>query len=363
MRRRKKIITKKYDTKLLVITLVLTATGLVILADASAPIALREFSDKYFFVKQQALWAVAGLIFFIGTSVLNYKVWEKFATSFFIASLIGLLLVFVPGLGVKYLGAKRWIFLGNLSIQPSEILKLSLSVYFAKLASKKMKAAAYFIPLIVVFLLLMLQPDLGTAIVIAGIGMAQIFLAGVSIFYFLGAMLVGVLGVVVLILTSSYRKDRLLTFFEQTRDPLGKSYHIRQILIALGSGGIFGVGFGNSRQKYLYLPETATDSIFAVIAEELGFVGSFFIILAYIYFVWRGINVIKNAPDIFSKILASGIVTWIGGQALLNIGSMVAIIPLTGIPLPFISYGGSSLVAVLIGCGILLNISRYGKEA
>ena len=154
-----------------------------------------------------------------------------------------------------------------------------------------------------------------------------------------------------------------MTYLEQTKDPLGKSYHIRQILIALGSGGLFGVGLGNSRQKYLFLPETATDSIFAIIAEELGFIGTSLILVVFAYFTYRGIRIAMDAPDDFSRVLAAGIVAWIGGQAILNIAAMVALVPLTGIPLPFISYGGSSLTAILIGCGILINISKHKNES
>jgi len=164
---------------------------------------------------------------------------------------------------------------------------------------------------------------------------------------------------VLLILLSPYRRARLTTFFEMTDDPLGKSYHIRQVLLALGSGGIFGVGFGASRQKYLFLPEASTDSIFAVIAEELGLIGGIMIIFVFIFFVMRGLKIAKAAPDKFSSVLAAGISAWIGGQAFLNIGSMVSLVPLTGIPLPFISYGGSSLVMILTACGILLNISKF----
>ena len=168
---------------------------------------------------------------------------------------------------------------------------------------------------------------------------------------------------IILIITSDYRRDRLLTFLEQTQDPLGKGYHIRQILFALGSGGIFGVGLGQSRQKYLFLPEAATDSIFAVIAEELGFVGALILIILLLVFIYKALRIVANAPDKFSQVLSAGLITWIGGQIFLNIASMVALVPLTGSPLPFISYGGSSLVTVLIATGILLNISRYESKA
>jgi cell division protein FtsW len=200
---------------------------------------------------------------------------------------------------------------------------------------------------------------LGTTIIVGAIGMTQIFLSGINLFYFFGAAALGGLAGFLLIVTSSYRKARLLSFLEQTQDPLGRSYHIRQILLALGSGGLFGVGLGQSRQKFLFLPEAATDSIFAIIAEEVGFIGAAVLLVLFALWVYKGLKIVRAAPDKFSQILSAGIVAWIGGQTFLNIGSMVALVPLTGVPLPFISYGGSALVMVLLASGILLNISRH----
>ena len=269
------------------------------------------------------------------------------------------MLVLLPNFSILALGARRWISIGSINFQPSELIKLSICIFLAKVASKQKGAFSYFLPVIIVTGLIMLQPDLGTTLVIAIITLSQIFISDVNPMYFFGSLVVGAVGTMGLILTSPYRKDRLLTFFEISRDPLGKSYHIRQVLLGLGSGGVFGVGLGASRQKYLFLPESSTDSIFAVIAEELGLIGSVGIILLFGYFVFKGFMVAREAPDRFSQVLATGITAWIGGQAFLNIASMVALVPLTGIPLPFISYGGSSLVMVTAACGILLGISRY----
>lgn len=350
---------KSVDRKLLVLSLTLTFLGLIAVADASAPVALINFSDKFYFVKQQAVWGALGIGLLFLFSKVSYKVWKRIATPFFIVSSIALLAVLVPVFGSKTLGARRWIFIGSVSFQPSEFVKLALAVYFAKLASKNKKLLSYFLPLGLVALLIMLQPDLGTTIVIAGIGLVQIFVSGINLIHFTGAVIGGGLVSLLLILTSDYRRDRLLTFLQVTQDPLGKSYHIRQALFALGTGGLFGVGLGQSKQKYLFLPEAATDSIFAVIAEEVGFIGASMLILLFTIFVFRAIRIAKNAPDKFSQILAVGIVAWIGGQAFINIASMVALVPLTGIPLPFFSYGGSSLTSVLLATGILLNISRH----
>jgi len=353
---------KKPDRVLFIITLLLTVIGLIAVADASAPIAVRDFSDKYFFVKQQLGWAAFGLILFFIFLRVNYRFWEKIATPLFLTSIAFLIMVFVPGLGAKFLGAKRWLIIGPYSFQPSEFLKLAIAIYIAKLAVNNKKIKAYFLPVIIVALLIMLQPDLGTTIVVVGVAMTQIFVSGIPLLYYLGSSIAGILLCIVLILVSPYRRDRLFTYLHITQDPLDKSYHIRQILLALGSGGIFGVGLGHSRQKYLFLPETATDSIFAVIAEEIGFLGASFLILLISMYVIRGIKISINAPDKFSQVLATGITSWVAIQALLNIGSMVALVPLTGIPLPFISYGGTALTAVLAASGILLNISKYSHE-
>lgn len=350
------------DNKLLVLSLILAVVGLVAIADASAPLAEREFSDRFFFVKQQASWALIGVFFLFLFMKVKYTFWEKVAKLLFALNLVLLLAVFIPGVGTELLGAKRWIFIGPISIQPSEFLKLTMAAYLAKVASKDGKTAAYLVPIIIASILIMLQPDLGTTIVLVGMGFTQLFVSGVGLLTIFLSGIFGSLAVIFAIITSPYRKERLLTFLEATRDPLGSSYHIRQILLALGSGGLFGVGLGQSRQKYLFLPETATDSIFAVIAEEVGFVGTSILIAAFAYLVIRGVKIAKKAPDKFSQIMAVGVITWIGGQALLNIGSMVALVPLTGIPLPFISYGGSSLVATLAGIGVLLNISKHAKE-
>lgn len=353
--------TKKPDKALFLLSLALTIIGLVALTDASAPIALRDFGDKFYFVKQQAVWAVMGIILLIVVMHINYTFWEKFATPLFLANLVLLIVVLIPGIGSSLLGARRWIVVGNFSIQPSELLKLSISVYLAKVASKDKKLAAFFVPILLSLILVMLEPDLGTSVLVVGISMIQIFISGVPLLPFFAASILGVIFGILLILSSDYRKERLLTFFEQTQDPLGSSYHIRQILIALGSGGLFGVGLGHSRQKYLFLPETATDSIFAVIAEEVGFFISSGLVILFFIFVIKGIKIANSAPDKFSRILAIGITSWVGLQVFLNIGSMVALVPLTGIPLPFISYGGSALTSLLVACGILLNISRYAK--
>lgn len=347
------------DYKLLGLVLALVFIGLIAIADASAPQALSSYGDKFFLFKKQLESGLIGIVVLLVVSQINYKFWEKMATPFFLFSLIPLVFVLLPGMGFKALGARRWIDLGFINFQPSELVKISLTLYLAKVASKNKNALSYFLPLVIVVGLIMLQPDLGTTLVVAILGLSQIFVSDINLIYFLGSLVIGGLSTLGLILISPYRKERLLTFLQMERDPLGASYHIRQVLLGLGSGGLFGVGLGSGRQKYLFLPESSTDSIFAVVAEELGLIGGLFLISLFVFFLIKGLSIAKNAPDTFSRVLSVGITAWIGGQAFLNIASMVALVPLTGIPLPFISYGGSSLVTILLACGILLNISKY----
>jgi cell division protein FtsW len=350
---------KSVDRNFAMLILAVVFVGLVAVADASAPQALNNYGDKFYLFKQQFVSAIIGIVGFFVVSRINYTYWQRVATPLFFASLMLLVVVLIPQVGFKALGARRWIDLGFTSFQPSELMKLALCMYLAKVASKNKSALSYFAPIGIIAGLIMLQPDLGTTLVISIIGLSQTFVAGVHLLYFSGAIIMGAVSTLILILTSPYRKARLMSFLQAEQDPLGASYHIRQILLGLGSGGIFGVGLGASRQKYLFLPEASTDSIFAVIAEELGLMGGLGIIILFAFFVYKGLSIAKQAPDDFSRVLAVGITAWIGGQAFLNIGSMVALVPLTGIPLPFISYGGTSLVTVLGACGILLNISKH----
>jgi len=355
--------TKSLDKRLLALTLLLTGLGLIAVADASAPIALSTFGDRFYLFKQQAVWAVVGIVLLFTFSKVKYTFWQRLAIPLFGAGILLLILVLIPALGVKVLGARRWFLLGPISFQPSEFIKLALAIYLAKVASKDMQPASFFIPLLLVVVLIMMQPDLGTTIIVMTLAVSQIFVSGISSLYFVGTIAFAAIGSLVLIITSDYRRDRFMTFLTQTQDPLGKAYHISQVLIGLGAGGFWGVGLGASRQKYLFLPEAATDSIFAVLAEEVGFLGVSILIFIFTLFILRGLTIAKNAPDKFSRVLAVGVITWIGGQAMLNLGSMVALTPLTGIPLPFFSYGGSSLTSILAAVGILLNISRHEEKA
>lgn len=358
MKKRKSVTKNSADYKLLVVAIALGLIGLLAIADASAPSAMANFSDKYYFVKQQAVWFAVGLVVMFVASFVNYKIYVKLTVSMFVIALLALILVLLPYFSSEALGARRWLYVGNFGFQPSEFAKIALILYVARLSVLSKKVVAFFVPLAVFSALIMLQPDLGTTMLIVFIFFSQIFIAGVGLKYIAYAFSASILLGVIAIFSSDYRRQRFETFVGQTSDPLGSGYHIRQILLSLGSGGLFGVGLGQSRQKYLFLPEVATDSIFAVIAEETGFIGAVVVMSLFVFYLYRALKISQNAKDVYAKVLGIGITAWVAGQTLLNIGSIVALVPLTGIPLPFISYGGSSLVTIMLGTGILLNISK-----
>ncbi len=328
--------------------------------DASSFVAFRDFGDNYHYVKDQFLWIILGLISLGMFSFFDYHKLFNLALPILVVGILLLIMVFVPGLGVTLLGARRWVDFQFFLLQPSEFVKLGLAIYLAAWFSNKEKGRflAFLMLLGLVILLIMLQPDMGTAVIILSEAVVVYFLSGARVLYFvLMAPVIAMLGFI-LIKLEPYRAVRLTTFLDPNQSLLTSSYHVRQVLIALGSGGLTGVGFGNSLQKYAYLPENTTDSIFAIIAEELGFLGATVIILLFAVVVWRGFYVAIHARDNFGKLLAGGITTFLAMQTFINLAAQTALLPLTGIPLPFISYGGSALIINLAAIGILCNISR-----
>ena len=328
--------------------------------NASSASAANDFADKYYFLKEQIKWAILGLTAMFSLSFFPYKSLYKLSPIILVATVFLLAAVFVPGLGLKLYGAHRWIDLRFLVVQPSEIAKLSIIIYLSAWFSTKEKGrlTAFLLLLGLIVGLILLQPDMGTAIILGGTGLVLYFLSGAPVWHFLALAPVLIAGLIALIKIAPYRLKRLTTFLDTGSDPLGSSYHVRQAIIAIGSGRLLGIGLGNSRQKYSYLPEATTDSIFAIISEELGFIGSVGVISVLVFIVFAGFKISAAAKDNFGKMLAAGIATWIGLQSLVNIAAMVALVPLTGVPLPFISYGGSALVVELAGIGILLNIAK-----
>lgn len=352
---------RRFDVLLLIMVIILTLFGLLMIYNSSSVSALSDFGDKFYYLKEQLKWLVIGLFGLILAAFVNYHRWYRLAVPLLFITLVLLLLVFVPGLGVSAYGAKRWLNLGLFVLQPAELAKLSLVIYLsAWLSTKERGRLLAFLTLIgMVIFLIIFEPDLGTSLIVGLIAIVIYFLSNAPLihFFILIPLMIGV-GFAAMIF-SPYRLRRLLTFLDPTRDPLGASYHIRQIVLALGSGGLMGLGLGKSRQKYAYLPEATTDSIFAIIGEEIGFVGSLFFILFYLFILYRCFKIAQQAPDKFGYLLGMGITFWLGFQFLINLSAMTVTLPLTGVPLPFISYGGSGLIVSLFAIGILLNISRH----
>jgi len=362
---------QQIDKILLFTVLGLIFFGLVMIASAGIAYSRVRFGDSYYFFKHQLFFGVIpGLIVLYLVQKINYNFWKNISLPLFAASIVALILVFVPGIGTRIYGASRWIQLGSFSFQPSEMLKLGLVIYLSAWLENRVERIKDFYEGLMPFLaivgivsfLLIKQPDMGTLGVMILISLSIFFLSGAKLSHLASLGIAGVLALFVLIKTESYRMDRLTVFLHPELDPRGIGYQINQALLAIGSGGIFGLGLGHSLQKFNYLPEPVGDSIFAIIGEELGMVGAMFLVILFVFFAIRGLRIAKNAPDRFSKLVACGIVSWIIFQAFINIAAICGLIPLTGIPLPFISYGGTSIIFLMVGVGILLNISKYSAE-
>ncbi len=349
------------DYILIGLVIFLSGFGLLMVYDSSVAIAIRDFNNQYYYLTEQLKWVLFGLVVFLVASCVDYRIFKKLAFPMLIGTIGLLLVVFLPGIGIKALGAKRWINLGFTVLQPAELAKLTLIIYLSAWFSAKEKGrlVSFLLLLGMVAGLIVLEPDLGTTLVVVATAITMYFFSGAPVKQFLMLIPVLIVGVLILALSSPYRFRRVTTFFNPENDPLGASYHIRQATLALGSGGLFGVGIGKSRQKYEYLPEANTDSIFAIIGEEIGFVGAVGLLALFFLLILRGFQIARHIEDPFGRYLSLGITSWIGYQVVMNIAAMVALIPLTGVPLPLLSYGGSSLIVVLTGLGILVNISRY----
>lgn len=348
-----------FDKNLFFLIIILVFFGILMVFDSSSIMAAESFGDKFYLAKLHSVWAILGVFFMLITSFIDYHFWRKISFWFFLASLISLILVLIPGIGLKLLGGRRWLGIGEFSFQPSEVAKLATIVYLSSFLEKKKSFFHFSLIIAVLTILLILEPDLGTTIILVFSAFIVFFLSGARILEIATISIAGILGALGLIIISPYRLNRLKVFLNPNADPQGASYHLRQVLLALGSGGFWGRGIGQSRQKFLFLPETATDSIFAVIAEEMGFVGSVTFLVIFFNLFLRGLKISQKAPDRFGNLLAGGITSLIFIQSFLNLGSMVSLVPLTGVPLPLISYGRSSLLVTFFSLGILLNISRH----
>lgn len=349
----------------------LTLFGWLMLASASSVIAQKYFNDPYYFVKHQILYGgVTGIILFLVGYYVPYRFWRRLAFPAIALALILLVMVFIPGLSVSSGGASRWIGLGPFTVQPSEVAKLAFILYLAALLEKKGEDVKDFKKSVVPFLvilaiisaLIIMQPDMGTLFLITIVAASMIYVAGFKLRHLAMIGLTGMTAFAFFLNTARYRLERIMVYLHPELDPQGIGYQINQALLAVGSGGLWGMGLGRSRQKYYYLPEPAGDAIFAVLAEEFGLIRSILVIAVFGLIGWRGWRIVQQAPDVFGRLLATGITAWILLQAFINIGSILAITPLTGIPLPFISYGGSALATLLFASGVLLNISQYTRE-
>ncbi len=354
------------DRTLLAVTVALALIGLVMVFSASAIVAGNRFHDSGFFLKRQIAWLAFGFLLMHLTSHIDYTLWKKLSIPMLFCMLLLLVMVLVPGLGVAAKGARRWLRFGPISMQPAELVKLVVVIYMASYLTRKKDKIALFreglLPALIVLGLLsglvLIEPDLGTVVVIGLVTIGLCFLAGARISHLVTLALCAVPVVMVLVLGSSYRRQRLMTFLAPWKEASAAGFQITQSFLAFGSGGPFGVGLGEGKQKLYFLPEAHTDFVLSLVGEELGLLGTVTVILLFAVFVWRGFQIAARARVPFGQHLGMGITLLIGGQALVNAAVVTGLLPTKGLTLPFVSYGGSSLVVSLIGVGILLSISR-----
>jgi cell division protein FtsW len=354
------------DKILFFTVIILSLFGLLMIYSSSSIWADYKFNDSFHYVKYQGVFFIIGLLLMIIVSKIDYKLYYKYSNLILICSFILLILVLIPGIGSIRNGSRSWFGIGPFGIQPSEAAKISLIIFTSKYLSLSTRFIKNYllgiIPILLVvclfFGLIMLQPDLGTGLILFLSIISILFIAGVPISFFIGGGVIGLIGVIVLIIIAPYRMDRITSFINPWKDELGTGFQIIQSLYAIGPGGLLGNGYLNSIQKHFYLPEPQTDFIFSIIAEEFGVVGAFIVVGLFIIIFFRGINIACKCDDSFGKYLCFGILFQLIFQAIMNLCVVVGIIPVTGVTLPFISYGGSSLIISMISIGIILNISR-----
>ncbi|MDG5788288.1 stage V sporulation protein E [Evansella sp. AB-P1] len=355
------------DILLIAATVCLLTIGLIMVYSASAVWADHNFNDSFFFLKRQLFFAGLGLVAMLFIMNIDYWTWRSMTKVLIFVCFILLIIVLIPGVGLVRGGARSWLGVGAFSIQPSEFMKIAMIFFLAKYLSEKHKYVTTLkrglFPtlglVLLAFALIMLQPDLGTGMVMVLTSVVMIFIAGARIKHFMFMAVLGIVGLVGLIISAPYRLRRITSFLDPWEDPLGTGFQIIQSLYAIGPGGFLGLGLGSSRQKYFYLPEPQTDFIFAILSEELGFIGGAFVLVCFAILLWRGLRIALYAPDLYGCMLATGIIGMIAIQVMINIGVVIGLMPVTGITLPLLSYGGSSLTLMLSSIGVLLNISRH----
>jgi cell division protein FtsW len=337
---------------------------------ASSVHAFATYGSSFLFFQKQLMWVTLGTAAFVILSRLDYRRLRRVAYPLYPLAVLALIAVLVPALGVSVGGSARWIALGPFTFQPSEFTKLVVILFIAEAYTRKKESsfqdfphtALPFIPAMgLLALLVMMQPDLGTTMLLGSIGFGMLFVAGAPIRYLAPMGLLASVGAMGLALSEDYRRARVLGFLDPWKDPLNTGYQTIQSLIALGSGGWMGVGLGASRQKWLYVPNAHTDFIFAILGEEMGLLGSMVVLGMFAFLAYLGVRIAQRAPDRFGMLVAAGITIWISVQALINMGAVTATMPITGVTLPLVSFGGSSLVVTLAAMGILTNIAVQGR--
>lgn len=347
---------------------VLTCIGIVMIYSASGIYAMEKYKDSLFFLKRQIVFLFIGALFMLLTMGTDYKNLRRCAGPLLAVSLLLLVLVLIPGIGREVAGARRWFRYKLISFQPSELVNITMIIYIADFISRKASLVrtswlGFFPPMCVLgmaLLLLLAQPDLGTAVALGVVVFIMLCVAGVRMSYLLSVALASLPALYFLIFNVPYRRARIMAFLNPWLDPKGSGFQVIQSQVALGSGGFFGVGLGQSRQKLFYLPAAHTDFVFSIIGEELGLIGTCAVIMLFMVFIIYGFKIIRGSPDKFSHFLALGLVSMISFKAIINIGVSCGVLPTKGLPLPFISYGGSSLVFDMFSVGLLLNIARTG---
>jgi len=343
--------------------------GLIMILSASSVTAYAQYGSSFLFFKRQLAWAAMGVTAMFGLARIDYHRLRPFGWLLSVAGLVALVAVLHPAIGQRVSGSSRWIGVGPLRFQPSELMKIGLLILGADIASRKqgrLHTLKHIVWPLGVFValtlgLIMLQPDLGTSLIIAMIVFVVLFVGGTSLPLIGGMGALGFVGVFGLSFAEGYRRARLLSFLHPFADPLNSGYQAVQSMIALGSGGIFGVGLGQSRQKWMYVPNAHTDFIFAILGEELGLVGTLGVIALFVLLAYAGIRIANRAPDAFGRLLAAGATAWIVGQAIVNMGAVTGLLPITGVPLPLVSFGGSALVFTLVAVGVLANVARQER--
>lgn len=360
---------KHFDFYLFTSIIILILFGAIMIYSASSIWANYKFEDSFYYVKRQMVFIVLGIFLMITTSKIDYNIYYENSNKILGICIILLILVLIPGIGSVRNGSRSWFGIGSLGIQPSEAAKLGMIIFTSKYltnSSKFLKNYKYGVfpilgVLFLLFGLIMLQPDLGTGMILVISIISLLFIAGVNMKFFIGGGIIGLIGVIILIAIAPYRMDRITSFINPWNDPLGTGFQIIQSLYAIGPGGLLGRGYLKSIQKQFYLPEPQTDFIFSIIAEEFGIVGTIFVVFMFSFIIYRGIRIALRTKDSFAKYLAFGMSFQLAFQALMNLMVVIGMIPVTGVTLPFLSYGGSSLLITLASMGIILNISRYQK--